>query len=207
MQVYISGIQPFMDLNGIALVTAKWRERIHAYIQAADKTRSLVAGLLLRRFCGVADDSHLILSENGKLYLKDNRLFFNISHSGDYVVLAIADRETGVDIEKITPYDNAVAARCFTTVEQEWLRNQGTDEAFFTLWTAKESVMKGSGLGFSLPPETFCVLPIDKSPHRINGGEWFLNWFTHDGHITCGAISGKAEKNKLIIVSWDELLY
>ena len=198
MQLFISGIQSFMDLSGIELVTVKRRERIHAYIQTADKARALVAGLLLRQFCGVTDDSQLAYGKNGKPYLKDKSIYFNFSHSGDYVVLAVADNEVGVDIEKVTPYSDAVATRCFTQAEQEWIKKQGNDEAFYTLWTAKESVMKGCGLGFSLSPETFCILPVDSSSHNINGSDWFLDWLIYDGHVICGATCGKAEKTELI---------
>jgi len=205
MRLYISGIQAFKGLSGMELVTAERRKRIQQYVQPADKARCLVAGLLLRRVCGVTDDSQLALGENGKPYLKDRHLYFNISHAGDYVVLATADNEVGVDIEKTCPYDNAIAARCFTSAEKKWLQDQGTDEAFFYLWTAKESVMKGSGLGLSLPPETFCILPVDSSPHTIDGRTWFLDWSVHDGHIICGAMLGKAEETELIPVSLDTL--
>ena len=198
MRLYISGIQSFMNLKGLELVTNSRRSRIQAYVQTADKARCLVAGLLLRKVCGVTDDEQLITGANGKLYLKNTGMYFNISHSGDYVVLAVADNEVGVDIEKIEPYNNAVAARCFTERELEWLQTQRTDETFCRLWTAKESVMKASGLGFSLPPETFCVLPMDASAHFIAGANWFLEWLVHDGHVICGATKNKAEKTEVI---------
>ena len=41
----------------------------------------------------------------GKLYLKNNELFFNISHSHDYFAIAISSNEIGVDIEKIRFYN------------------------------------------------------------------------------------------------------
>jgi len=206
MRLYISGIQAFMGLNGMELVTMERRVRIQHYIQPADQARCLVAGLLLRMVCGVTEDSQLILGENGKPYLKNNPLYFNISHAGDYVVLATAESEIGVDIEKITPYDDTVAARCFTSAEQKWIQEQGNDEAFFYLWTAKESIMKGSGQGLSLPPETFCVLPVDASPHAINGKVWFLDWHVHEGHVLCGANGNEAEKTEMIVVSPHQLL-
>jgi 4'-phosphopantetheinyl transferase len=194
MKIYVSGIQPFMGLDGIDLVTPSRVKRIHAFIQTEDKARCLVAGLLLRRFCGVIDDNQLVFGENGKPYLTDKSLYFNISHSGDYVVLAISDCEIGVDIEKVTLYDDAVTARCFTQAEQEWIKKQGNNEAFFTLWTAKESLMKGFGLGLSLPPESFCVLPKEESPYLINGREWFLDWLMYKGYMICYATGNKSEK-------------
>jgi phosphopantetheinyl transferase len=206
MRLYISGIRPFMDLDGIGLVTNARRERIQAYIQAADKARCLVAGLLLRRFCGVTDDCQLAFGKKGKPYLTDKDIYFNLSHSGDYVVLATSDGEVGADIEKIKAYDVAVAAKCFTPQELDWLRAQKSDEAFYTIWTAKESVMKGFGLGFALPPESFCILPVNSSPHHINGRNWFIKWSVYDGHIVCGANSGKTAAAGLTYVSSNELI-
>jgi hypothetical protein len=63
--------------------------------------------------------------------------------------------------------------------------------------------MVGSGLGFSLPPETFCVLPVDSSSHFIAGKSWFLDWLMHEGHMICCAVVNKSEKNELIIIPSD----
>jgi phosphopantetheine--protein transferase-like protein len=195
-----------MELNSLEFVTNERLERIRAFIRNEDKARSLVSGLLLRRFCGVTDEKQLYRGENGKPYLKGGNMYFNISHSGNYAVLAAAQNEVGVDIEKVAPYSETVAARCFTPAEQEWLRHEGNDEAFYRLWTAKESVMKASGLGFSLPPETFCVLPPDSSAHHIDGRIWFLDRLVYDGHIICRAIENKDEKTEFIFVSSNKLI-
>ena len=177
-----------MGLDGLDLVTDARRARIGTYTQPADRARCLVAGLLLREICGVTDNSQLSFGEQGKPYLKNRSMDFNLSHSGDYVVLATADSAVGVDIEKVVPFSDAVAERCLTPEEQQWMRSQcNIQDAFFTLWTAKESVMKGTGLGFLLSPETFSVLPIDSSPHCIGGQVWFLNWLNHNHHILCAA--------------------
>ena len=195
---------------GIDLVTAARRARIGAYMQPADQARCLVAGLLLRKVCDVTDDSQLHFGEQGKPYLKNSGMYFNISHSGDYVVLATANNEIGVDIEKVTDqktFSNAVAERCFTVEERRWMQGQkNIHEAFLTLWTAKESVMKGTGLGLSLPPETFCVLPTDSSPHHIGGRIWFFDWLDYNGHIICTATHDKAEKLEYVTVSPNEFV-
>jgi len=205
MLVYITEIQPFFNLRGIKLVTEKRRERILSYVRVEDKARCLVAGLFMRHVCGVTDDSLLTYGENGKPYLKDGGMYFNISHSGDYVVLVAAEREIGVDIEKITPYSSAVAARCFTPDELEWLKLQGTDEAFCRLWTAKESIMKKLGLGLVMPPESFCVLPLNSSAKSIGGNLYFLDWFNYNGHIICRALEGGDEKTEMVYIKANAL--
>jgi len=217
MRLYISGIQEFISLRGVELVTEKRRERISAYMREQDKARSLVAGLLLRHVCGVTDDSMLAFGEKGKPYLTGGRMHFNISHSGEYVVLASAGREVGVDIEKMRPYPAAVAEKVFTAAEREWLYSQNSNEAFYRLWTAKESIMKASGLGLSMAPGSFCVLPgqvreasgvipCDTPGCRVNGMVWYLDWLSFDGHMICRAIADSDDSTELIIASPTDLL-
>jgi 4'-phosphopantetheinyl transferase len=210
MKIYVSNIRPQMALSGIELVTESRKKRIGAYIRAGDKARCLTAGLLLRQFCGVTDDSQLYYGENGKPYLKypivpspgvanelpDALRFFNISHSGDYAALAVSDREVGIDIEKTALYSEAAAARCFSPEEREWMNSQ--DGSFSRIWTAKESLMKAIGTGFSLSPSSFCVLPIDSSAHEILGRRWFFDWHTFDGYIICRVIEDKDEETEIV---------
>lgn len=48
------------------------------------------------------DTFHLAYGKNGKPYFSDIRdFFFNISHSGDYLILAWSRHEIGVDMEQI----------------------------------------------------------------------------------------------------------
>ncbi len=206
MRLYICGIQNISIMDGLSLVTAGRRERIHRFVRAADKQRCLVAGLLLRRFFGVKSEDTLAYGDKGKPYFKLGGPRFNLSHSGDYVVLATAASEVGVDVEKIEPYPDALAQRCFTPPEYAWLKRQDGMEAFYRLWTAKESVMKGAGLGLSMPPESFSVLPLERGAHKIGGDIWFFHWLPLDGHIVCRAVSGAEEATEVIYVQADELM-
>lgn len=206
MQIYISSIGPYRNLAGIELVTRARRERIRGYVQLADKARCLVAGLLLRRVCGVRADCQLAYGENGKPYLKSGDMYFNVSHAGDYVVLAVANSEVGVDIERVSAYSDAVADRCFTPPEREWLRQEGSDEAFYRLWTAKESAMKASGFGFALQPESFSVLPLDSSAHSIACKPWFFEWISFSSYILCSATGNEGDKAEVIAIAPGDLV-
>lgn len=75
---------------------------------------------------------------------------FNLSHSGDYVVCAVGDGETGVDIQKWVPYKERTAERFFA--KEEWKLLQETDETerpglFYRLWSRKEAYGKYTGQG------------------------------------------------------------
>lgn len=90
---------------------------------------------------------------HGKPVLKDcTNLFFNISHSGDYAVCAVSKQPVGIDIERIGAYQPNVARRVCSDAEQKLLE-QCEDPArlFYRLWTLKESYVKLTGTGISVP--------------------------------------------------------
>lgn len=102
--------------------------------------------------------------EGGKLHLPDHpELGFNLSHSGDWIVLATAPGcEVGVDIENVDPTFPAleIADEFFLPAERKWI-GAGKDPTprFFQLWTAKEALMKATGEGMVLPPDQILITP------------------------------------------------
>jgi len=90
-------------------------------------------------------------------YPELNNFDFNLSHSGDYVVLAISDKPVGVDIEKIKPIDINLAYECFHDQELAYLFSDRSEqlERFFRLWTLKESYIKATGDGLAYPLKSF----------------------------------------------------
>lgn len=125
------------------------------------KMRSLYAGGLLRfslcRELGLPIESTGCLcvgyEENGKPFLKDYpELFFNLSHSGEYVVCAIAREPVGVDIQKHTGIRERLADRFFTEEDKKRLtecKEQERESLFFRMWSIKESYIKLTGRGLS----------------------------------------------------------
>ena len=122
------------------------------------------------------------------------------------VVLLADERSVGVDVEFITPYSQSVARKVFTTVEQNWLSCQATDEAFFRLWTGKEAIMKALGLGFHLPPESFEICPDDGMANIVGGQSWYLHWLALDHHIICQVAEHPGRPAMPVWLSRNELL-
>lgn len=109
------------------------REKVSNLRNKAAAYVSMTAGLLLqevveREFGLKPQDIIIEKNENGKPYLKDHPEYkYNISHSGDMVMLAYSTQELGVDIEEIRHKDIKVARRCFCPSEYEYVLN-GVDD-------------------------------------------------------------------------------
>lgn len=91
--------------------------------------------------------------KNGKPFIQGYPFFFNLSHSGAYVVCAVSDREIGVDIQEHRCGDvEKIATRFFAPMEIQALSQcdeQGRKEKFFDMWAAKEAYGKYTGEGIA----------------------------------------------------------
>ena len=145
----------------LPLLDEERQSRVRAYGATDDALRSLAAGLLLYDAFGEsARGARYEHGKRGKPYLADRRPF-NITHAGDYAVLALSAETVGVDLERIRAINwRRLSTRFFHPVEQAFLESAPDPLGmFFTIWTLKESYLKAEGQGFSVSPKTFCILP------------------------------------------------
>lgn len=135
-----------IDLEYAQLLDKERRERVERYRLADDKRRCILAGLMTSHFIGNAE---ILKNEYGKPFLSDGR-FFNISHSGNYVLFALSDSEIGCDIEQFRYVNAARTGRTVFNEDEMNLLLADSDRlgAFFNLWTKKESLLKCVGEGF-----------------------------------------------------------
>lgn len=116
-----------------------------------DARQELMSGYLLWRYLGISRNEQLTYNEYEKPFLVSGDSFFNLSHSEDCVVLAIADSSVGIDVEQIRSCHEATVKKVFTAKQKEELHKLEAhvrDEKFTEIWTTCEAVLKLKGTGF-----------------------------------------------------------
>lgn len=199
------------------LLSAEERARAGRYHFARDRRRFVLARAFLRtllaEYTGEEPDRvFLRLSPAGKPFLANRSdLHFNLSHSEDRGVLAVASRPVGVDLEKIRhiPEALAIAEHLFTTSEMRALRafpETQRSEAFLRCWTRKEAYVKARGGGLSTPLDSFHVT-LDRGSAELtlleeHGAE---KWKLHDVEAGPGWAAASAvdrESARLVYRVW-----
>jgi 4'-phosphopantetheinyl transferase len=147
------------------------RLRIKDRLSLSSRVQTLAGEVLARyaiaRYTGdTAREVSLIFGEKGKPHPESHPgIYFNISHSGVYVVCAVGEVETGIDVERIRTVNLRVARRYFSDQEIHDLEALSGDEQmayFITLWTIKESYLKAVGRGLTQNLNSFTVVRKDE---------------------------------------------
>ena len=161
------------------LLDAEERERAAAFYHDRDRITSVVTRGLLRRQLAHYDNRqpHEIqfsMVGNGKPALADSDIQFNVSHSGDRVLLGFSRAaEIGVDIEDPErDLDDLldISENFFAPGERQLLRTLPATElrrGFFNCWTRKEAFIKVYGEGLSRDLNSFEVELRPDHPPRV----------------------------------------
>lgn len=159
------------DAVDFAVLSDEEIERAERFHSERDRSRFKVARAALRtilsRYANLLPDA-LVFCQNayGKPFLTNPRaggLHFNLSHSRDVALLAVArEREVGIDVEFMRPdfATQEVAEHFFSSSEIATLAGVETrlrTRAFFNCWTRKEAYIKARGEGLSLALDSFDV--------------------------------------------------
>lgn len=121
------------------------------------------------------------LNRYGKPMLVESDVRFNVSHSGQWAMLAVTrGRQVGIDIERMDPRfaQEQIPERFFSPREVADLRSLPAHEqvaAFFRCWTRKEAYIKARGMGLALELDSFDVtLRPDQAPALDRAGNWSI---------------------------------
>lgn len=183
------------------------KEKISKLKLRKDKNLSLGAGLLLEQAFKRAgiEKGEIIIGKNGKPYIKNSDFYFNLSHSGNYAVCAAAPYPIGCDIELREDVNLSIAERFFKSEEYEdIISDKNSTEKFYRYWTLKESFMKATGLGMSLPLDSFSVVlenPPEIKSETVKEKYFFKEFFDISGYAC--ALCGKKDcsNTELILIN------
>ncbi|MBC8152224.1 MAG: 4'-phosphopantetheinyl transferase superfamily protein [Bacteroidetes bacterium] len=176
-------------------------ERAARYHRSDDRlrfcgTRGVLRLLLARCTHQPADRIEFIAGVNRKPELNSG-WHFNVSHAGNWALIAIGKVRVGVDVEWINP-DFAfrdVLQASFSPDEQYYINaHQDARPSFYQLWTRKEAMVKATGKGMD---DAFARIPSLAGTHPLDArllgqaGHWTVSGFTvADGYPAAVAHDG-----------------
>lgn len=156
------------------------------------------AGLTIsRRSCAVCGAPH------GKPALAGDaasRLYFNLAHSGEHALVAVARSEVGVDIEQVASagVNPQTVSAALAPAEARWLATfpfEKRDRAFFSCWTRKEAYLKARGVGLNVEPREISIPPPDRDATveiQAGGSVWLVRDVeTVEGYAAAVAVEGR----------------
>lgn len=170
------------------------KQKISALKNGKDKCRSLGASLALNaalQLYGLRESAmEYVLGDQGKPMFRDYpEIHFSLSHSGDYAICSMGEQEIGNDIERVRPGKLRVAEHFFAEEEKAWLyqakRPEEQESRMFRIWTIKESFLKVTGLGMSLPLRDFTVFMEEdgriRLHHTLNDNTYYIKEYALPG--------------------------
>lgn len=137
VEVYIVNTQLVKDnfIFVLTFVDENRRTKALKFVQEKDQLLSLGAGYLIKKYLPKEEMKE---TKSGKPYKKGGP-FFNISHSGEYVIMVVhKTREVGVDIERINE-SKLNAIKYVLSDKEKTVRDTNT---LFLMWSNKESLTK-----------------------------------------------------------------
>lgn len=175
-------------------------ERISKFVFQDDAKSSLLGRLMLRKFVHLTtsipyDEVRFDRDSHGKPYLVgvgEIPVSFNVSHQADYVVLAgHPTKSIAIDVMKIEPPVNKnipeffrLMTRQFSQHEWDTIRSYQTEmeqiACFYRLWCLKESYVKNTGLGITVPLNQ---ISFDIQSPKLQVGSLFTNTILYERNV------------------------
>ena len=162
-------------------LTEEQKQRALRFKNEKDQMRCLLSSYLMSQL----SKEELQRNETGKPFYP-NGPFFNISHSGKYIIMAVAKQEVGVDIEEDIEKNMDILLKIFNEAESKMIKEYAD---FYYLWCAKESLIKCMGSSISKIKE-IPALPIN-GLKTFKGIDYQVQTFIYDKHIVSLTKVGK----------------
>lgn len=193
-QVRVKDLLPFLPVG---------ERRRYAQFDLEDRRREFLwARLLVRRVLAFflnkdMRDLNFSYQDNGKPFLENSEVHFNLSHTDGLIACSVAQRRLGIDVEKMVKEKSAakrrypLVTRFFSTAEKEFILSQdpaSQSTAFFRIFTLKEARIKASGEGLSLPLADFSIPLPPREKSAVGSWEYLTEVLEPGGFFLAHAV-------------------
>ena len=207
--------QPDLDQKRVQeswqLLDATEKDRASKFVRPSDANRYCVTHAQMRQILSRYRDQEpqdLVFSTTGqKKPILSGGPAFNLSHSGEMAALAVCRSGAamlGVDIELLRDIEPEVLAHIFADQELDFLgslRDVDRRRAVIRGWTWKEAILKASGFGLHVEPQTV-VFDLSRQhtpkvlsvpPSLDTPSAWTVqNFDAGEGLLGCVAVRARA---------------
>ena len=176
------------------LLSADELQKASRYHQEKDRERYVCSRAALRTILAKyihqpPKDIQFEIGANKKPFLKnanDKQPGFNLSHSGDWILIAVSKADVGVDVEKINPgfsYKEIFPVSFSNAEINAITQSSSPHDDFFLYWTRKEALVKATSKGLD---DDLKKIPSLTGSHNIdrdisgNVEAWTINSFKVD---------------------------
>jgi 4'-phosphopantetheinyl transferase len=187
--------------------------RAKRYFQLNDRNRFIISRGALRIILGKylnqqAAAIEFEIGPNKKPFIKNTNgvpVCYNVSHSGDWIVIAVAAAEIGVDTELInhTFEFKDIIAEYFNPGEINYINSEQSCERLFKLWTRKEALIKATAKGLD---DGLKFIPGLDGDHTVQAdmigaaNDWTVSSFElYKNYVA--SVAGSGQANELMF--WD----
>ena len=150
---------------------------IKVYIQKWSKKdvpwQHILADVLKRDY-HIEECPEIVCDDMGKPYLKDFPLYFNVSHSGEYLAIAVSKKPVGVDIQETKVIKDGMYRKVVQPGEA-MLIGKERQRDFLRLWALKESFVKAEGCGLRIPMKDY-YFELENDRYFVNYNGQRMHW-------------------------------
>ena len=170
----VSGLDKTDYVKLYHLASPERRHKADRYLRWEDALRCVAADALLRKAYGPGN--YTVYAPKGEKPTIPERpdFHFNLSHSGNWVVIAYGTSPVGVDVESYREDTNIdrISRRFYTPEERAYCMEypQLQYRRFYEVWTGKESFLKYLGTGLRKDLTSFSIFQPEDGvifTHRV----------------------------------------
>lgn len=195
----------------LLLLPGPERERTLRFRKREDRLRCVVGRVMIRALaakCLGRPDTEIRISEYGKPYFAQKEApQFNLSHSGNLVVLAWGDSPLGVDVEECLQIQWRELASFFSEEERALIEfGQYPLKDFYRIWTVKEAFSKAVGRGLPIYEEEGAEIEYPMRKASFKGDSYcFRTWELPEYMLSVCAKQISAQPRWLTQKDWQRL--